>query len=112
MRAGQLRHRVTLHRKTEAKGDLGGVTNTWSAYATDVPAAVKPLQGRELTRAAQVHADVSHEVFMRYREDVRPSDRMEFNPDGTGDSSTLEIITVIRDERRRLLRLPCTERVE
>lgn len=74
MRAGDLRHRVTLQRVATTKDALGGDVQTWSTLAT-VWAAVKPLSGREAFEAQRVTSTASLFLSIRYREDVTPAMR-------------------------------------
>jgi len=105
MRAGKLRHRVTIQQATEARNSIGEVTRTWSALAT-VWANVEPLNGREFIDAQRPEVQVSHRVTMRYRSDVTPQMRVSH------DSRTLNIEAVIETgERRRELQLICSEAV-
>lgn len=103
MRAGELRHRVTLQSVTVARDAVGGTTETWTDQAT-VWAAIEPLRGREYWDAAQVAAEATYRVRMRYRAGVSPEMRLTYQ------GRTLEIESVTSpDERRRELELICRE---
>ena len=103
MRAGRLRHRVTLQSKSESLDGFGEPARTWSNDAT-VYAAIEPLSGRERLTADQVRADVSHRILIRHRDNVSPANRI------THSSRTFEIISVSNfDERDIRLELLCTE---
>lgn len=77
MRAGKLRHLVTLQSPSTARGSAGGTVDAWSDVAT-VHASIEPLQGREFIAAQQGQARVSHRVTIRYRAGVVPSMRVSF----------------------------------
>lgn len=78
MRAGRLRHRVTIQAKTIGVDSFGGPTETWSDVATGIPASVEPLSGRELANAQTVNAETTTKITMRYRAGVSTSDRITF----------------------------------
>jgi SPP1 family predicted phage head-tail adaptor len=105
LRAGTLRHRVQLHSASTARNDYGEQTNTWSSYAT-VWARVSPGQGKEFEQAQQVHAELTHQVEIRYRSTVTTSHRVIFG------TRTLEIVSIVNpDERNKNMILLCKELV-
>ena len=63
MRAGNLRHRVTIQQPV-VDSSWGGTTN-WEEYV-EVWAAVEPLRGRELLAAQQVQSETTAKVTIRY----------------------------------------------
>lgn len=68
--AGELRHRVDLQSPGVASIDAsGGVIETWTQEAS-VWAGIEPLTGREQFVAAQVHAQATHKVTLRYSPQV------------------------------------------
>jgi len=110
MRAGRLRHRVTLQSPVETLDSHGQPVKTWADVA-DVWAGVEPLRGRE--RAAigpDVHGDAQDineldtRVPIRYRSDVTIDWRVEF------EDRHFEIKAIIDpDMRHRELDLLCKE---
>lgn len=67
MRAGRLRHRVTIQEFVKLSEDgIGGSINEWINVAT-VWARVIPLNGRELVIAQQIMPETTHRVEMRYK---------------------------------------------
>ena len=74
MRAGRLRHRLTIQSAAEVKNLDGEAVKTWTAVAT-VWGSVEPMTGKELFNAQQVQAQVTHKVMIRGR-DLRPSWRV------------------------------------
>ena len=102
MRAGQLRHRVTLEQRATQK-TRGIVTEAWGAEQV-LWANVEPLAGRELERARTVVANATHKVTMRYRSSITARSRLVF------DKRTLNIESVRNvDERNHELILTCVE---
>jgi SPP1 family predicted phage head-tail adaptor len=64
MRAGKLRHQVSVQSATDTTDGRGSTTQSWSTVTT-VWASVEPISGRELLRGDQVAADVTHRVRLR-----------------------------------------------
>jgi len=71
MKAGELKHRVALQRRTVAG------LNTWSTVAT-VWAAIEPLSGNQFYQNLIANTQVSGRVRIRYRTDVKPDWRILF----------------------------------
>jgi SPP1 family predicted phage head-tail adaptor len=71
--AGELRHRLTVQTRTEVSDGHDGFTESWNAVPkrTRIAGKVRPLQGRDLERAKQTDARISHEVTVRYWHDYR-----------------------------------------
>lgn len=75
MRAGDLRHLITIEQRTHAPDALGQPIAAWSTLAS-VRAAVEPLSGRELIAAQAVHAEITLRLRIRRRTDVTPTMRV------------------------------------
>lgn len=106
MRAGELRHRITIQRQTVTRDGYGAEVPTWSTLAT-VWAKVVTTSGTEAIDAAQVaSATLTHEVTIRWRSDVAPTMQILWG------TRTLTIRAVIDDNVKRMLILPCDEVVE
>lgn len=109
MRAGTLRHRVTLQTVTETRDADGGVVESWADTAT-LWAAVEPLRGREYFSAKALQAEVTTRIRLRYRAGVVPKQRVTWSDAGT--THTYDVLEVIEpDTRRRELALMCKELV-
>lgn len=66
MRAGRLRHRITIQEKTNTQDPTTGVVSaSWSNAYTSVPAEVVPLSGREFLAAQQRQAEVTARITIR-----------------------------------------------
>ena len=105
MRAGRLRHRVTIQDYTESQNTFGEVTKNWTDYAT-VWAAVEPVKGREFWESQQINAEITTKVTLRYLAGVKPKMRI------LHDTRIFEIDSVINvDERNRELQLLVKEMV-
>jgi SPP1 family predicted phage head-tail adaptor len=103
VRAGQLRHRVTIQEPDPTQDEYGEAVPTWSDMAT-VWAAVEPLQGREFLEAQRVGAEVTTRIRIRYRDGIVAEMRVSW-----GDH-TYDIEAVIHvEERQREIHLMCRE---
>jgi SPP1 family predicted phage head-tail adaptor len=111
MRAGPLRHRVTIQRRAESQDATGSVLWSWVDHAT-VWAAIEPIMGREYFAAAQVQSEVSVKIRMRYRDDLHSTMRIRHGDDSGSPSrfTYYEIIgiAVPRSEFRESI-LMCKE---
>lgn len=98
-----LSKRVTLQAATESRDLVGGLVETWAAYAT-VWAAVRNASGRELWYRQQMAATSVWSIDIRYRGDVTTKHRVVY------DDRTFEIRAVVDpDVSRRYLTLACDE---
>ena len=103
MEIGKLRHRVTLQKQINAQNDYGATVTEWRDVAT-VWAEIKPLSGREYFSAQQVQSEVTTQIWLRYRDDVKPT--MCINHNG----KHYEILSVLNTNGRNTsLQLMCKE---
>ncbi len=104
MRAGDLRHRITIQELTEVKDPLSGeVTNDWKDICT-IWAEIRALRGREYFAAQQTIAESSHEITIRYRKGIKPTMR------AVHDDRIFDIQAVLdKDGKMRYLSLVCKE---
>ena len=103
MRAGELRHRVTIKSKGASRDTFGQETITWTTVAT-VWAAVEPLSGREYLAGAQLEAAVDTRVRIRYLAGVVPEMQVVYG------SHTYNLLSVVHvGENRREMQLMCQE---
>ncbi|MDX7992960.1 phage head closure protein [Xenorhabdus littoralis] len=104
MKAGRLRHRITLqHFQTDVLPS-GQRAQSWQDIAT-VWAEVKHISGRELLAAGAALAETTVRVWLRYRSDVSPASRMVFR------GQVYDIQAVIPDPKRIQLELLCKQGV-
>lgn len=105
MRAGKLRHRVTVQRDNGERSEFGGPEESWSDVTTRWM-TVEPLSGRELWNAQQVRPDVTHKVTARHLDGVTTKHRLKFG------TRVLQIESVINPvERNEELMILCKELV-
>jgi len=113
MRAGTLRHKVTIQ-KLDGTLDAAGVENqTWVDVAT-VRAAIEPLRGDERFTAQQEVAQVTTRIRTRFLAGVVAKMQVEFidlaqDPDLTRLYDILSVINV--GQRDREMHLMCKETV-
>jgi SPP1 family predicted phage head-tail adaptor len=71
VRAGALRHRITIERLTEEfDSDDGVVSESWEPFAGPLSAEIVALSGRELIAAQAVQSKVSTRIRIRNRPGV------------------------------------------
>lgn len=104
MRAGKLRHLVTVQTELEDQSSMtGAVTKAWATVAS-VYASVEPLIGRELQRAMAERAELTYTIRTRYLAGITTRHRLLY------DGKTFNIRSVVDvEERHRELVLMCTE---
>ena len=78
MRAGRLRHIISVEKITESRNDFGEAIKTWSDYLTDVRAAIEPINGREYFAQDSRHAEVSTRIRLRYVAGITNKMRVKF----------------------------------
>jgi len=104
---GAMRDRLTLEAASRADDGGGGATVTWVTVA-DLWGSVRPITGDERLRADAVTGQVTHQVWIRFRDDVVPAMRFR-----TG-ARILDIVAVLdplsRSGRRDRLQCLCEER--
>lgn len=107
MRAGTLRHTVTLQSPQTTRDAVGEQTLSFTTVAS-VPASIAPISGREQFYAAQRQASTTHILRIRYSSQVAAIDatwRVLFG------SRVFSIDAPPRnvDERNEMIELQCTE---
>lgn len=76
VRAGDLRHRVTLQKPVYSQDEFGQPENNWEDIVT-VWAKIEDISGREYFIAQQAPtAQVSTRIIVRWRSGVRPEMRI------------------------------------
>ena len=100
MRAGSLRHLVSIEEYTEATDSLGGVSLTWTEFSKAY-ANIAPLNGKEKYVSAEKHATSTHQITIRYLSGVNPKMRVVYG------AQVFEIVSVVnagmRDKMMQLI---------
>lgn len=110
MKAGDLRYSVTLQSPTLAQDSFGQPTPGWSDFAT-VPAAIEPLNGRELVAAQQIDAETTTRIRVRYMPGVLQNMRVAWSDPALGGAvvTTYNIQQIVDvGMRHRELQLMCS----
>lgn len=104
MNAGRLRHRVTIQQLVQGVEDgIGGTIDVWQDIGT-VWAKVTPLNSREALIAQQLKHDATHQVDLRFRNDIDATMRLVYR------GRILNNISIRnRDELNKQIRLLCRE---
>jgi SPP1 family predicted phage head-tail adaptor len=101
---GDLRHRVQIETAARVSDGGGGATVTWTLVA-DVWAAIWPRTSDETFELDRVAGKATHDIWIRYRGDVKPDMRMRFG------GRVFDIRGVIDvEDRSRWLKCPSVER--
>ena len=105
IRAGRLRHRLTLQYKVQTRSVTGDVTTTWTTDST-VWGAIEPLSGKEYLAAAQTQNENTVRIVMRYHATIDATWRV------INDSKSYSILSLFNeDERDRMTVLTCSQGV-
>ncbi len=105
IQAGMLRHRVQLQRQQRTPDGIGGFDIEWTTYAT-VSAYIAPLSGTETVVAMQIQDSTTHRLYIRYRAEILPEDRVLFG------ERTFNIRSVLNlEERNRFIEMRAEEGV-
>ena len=105
MRAGALRHRITVQSNTDAYDDYGDLSNSWDT-GSEIWGSVNPISGKEEDLGSELVGVVTHFIKVRYRASISVSvaNRIVF------DSRVFQIESVRNwQERNVFLELLCKE---
>jgi SPP1 family predicted phage head-tail adaptor len=95
MRAGDLRHQITVLRSSQTQNAYGEIQNTWAEHLT-CRGFVRPLTGKEVVSGQFTISEVTHKIFTRYQE-IRVTDRIAF------EGRTFDIKSVINHEEKGVM---------
>lgn len=104
VKAGDLRHRVTLEQPVRTSDGAGGATIEWQS-AGDVWAAIWPRTASESFTSDRVTGSATHDIWIRYRKDVTPDMRMRH-----GNRIFAILGAIDFEDRSRWLKCPSEER--
>lgn len=67
MEIGSLRHRITIETQSEVQdSNTGAVAELWTTYASNLPAAILPVSGREILAAQAGTEGQRYRFVVRY----------------------------------------------
>ena len=104
MRAGRLRHRLTI-KNPEASRSASGQSTLSYEHAETVWGGVEPLSVKERVAGEQRGAMATHRIVLRYTALLTHRSQILF---GDREFEVAEILN--RDERNRELNVLCTEK--
>jgi SPP1 family predicted phage head-tail adaptor len=105
LHAGLLIHHVTVERLTLTPDGIGGGVSTW-ATLYEPWAAIAPVGGGERLAGMQLENPITHTIYIRYRLDLTPRDRVVHR----GRTFNIRSIADL-EEKRIFMELKCEEGV-
>lgn len=109
MRAGKLRHRVTLeHYQKQPRTESGAEPTEWVAGAT-VWAEVEQLRGRTLFAAQEAHSETTARIRLRWRADVAEANGKVLRIRHRGRVYRVDGHPIDMGGRRQMLEVMCHE---
>lgn len=104
MRAGQLKHLLSIERVTEIQNSFGEPVREWQEVSKAY-GAIYPIRGIERYMSMEKHAKATHEINIRYIS-ITPKDRIIYQ------NRVFEIISILNlGERNRQLKIIVEEQV-
>lgn len=77
MRAGRLRHRITLQIPSRGQNALGEWVDSWNDWVT-IWGSIEPNTGKRYFEAMQASSEVQGTIVIRYRNGVLPTMRVTY----------------------------------
>lgn len=103
MRAGELKHRITVQKPVHTRSSFNELVTTYSDVAT-VWAAIEWESGRRFLEAKQLNSEVQGVVRIRYRSDIKATWRIQY---GTRYLTIISIANIKESDTE--LQLNCKE---
>ena len=99
MRAGELRHIISIQEESPTPDGMGGENLTWAAVSgmDSVPAAIWPLRSNERLDMMKLENEVTHKIRIRYRSGITTKNRVLFGP------RTFNIVSLINPDERNIM---------
>ena len=116
MEAGRLRHRVTIQERVTVQDPNGDPVVTWTDWATNVPAEILPVSGREFLAGQGITAQVTVKIRIRWRRGLKPTMRFVHAVDLSGSPILYYYYNIAgilpdSDSGRVFVWLPCSKGV-
>lgn len=86
--------KIFFQDKTSVSDGMGGFTETWSDYITHY-SEIRPLTGKEIIESGKLQHDLTHRLFMRYREGITPDMRIRYYDYCAGSDRYFEIVSLL-----------------
>lgn len=103
MKAGKLRHKITIESKSNTQDAYGALVETWGTHST-AWASIEPITGREYFDQGKVNSEVTTRIRTRHISGVTNLMRVKF---GTRIYAIVSVINI--DERNKEYELMCKE---
>lgn len=113
MKAGPLRHRVTIQRNLDERSASGAVLDRFEDWLVRIAASVEDINGTERWVQQQAIADITTAIRIRYREGITAKMRVAHQraPGSPSLIDVYDIESVIRKDGRKVeLWLMCRKR--
>lgn len=105
MRAGTMRHRVTIQNFKSKRLPSGQIQQVWTDTAT-VWAEVKGVSGHEVIASGAEKSEVTFRMWIRYRADVTSASRILWQQKGQTRQG-YAVVSALPDEKNTRLELLC-----
>lgn len=107
MEPGRFRHRITIQNFKTEEMPSGQEKEIWFDVATNIPAEVKGISGRELMASGAEMAEASIRIWLRYRTDISSASRILWSPKGQPQMAYGLAATPIANDKFTRLELLC-----
>lgn len=105
MRAGKMRHRITLQKSEAIRGRLGEVSYKYRDVA-DLWADIRAVSAKEYIQMGVKNVEIDIRVYIRYRQDIERGDRIVYkSTNNPGDAFIVK--AVLPNARMNMLELLC-----
>ena len=98
MKIGRMRYRIDIEEFSISKNQNGFPIKTWNTVCT-IWADVVPVSGKELLNSGQIVSEVTHKIYIRYRDGINTDMRVRH------EDKYYNIISVLGDKRSGMLTL-------
>lgn len=75
---GKLNKRITLQKLCETEDENGNAKVEWADFKT-IWATVKPFKSSEYNFMGKLKPEVTHRIYVRYRNDIKPEMRIKYH---------------------------------
>lgn len=102
--ASQAQHYVYVQTRVSTADGEGGFSEQWTSGASAIPAAISPIQARQLFEYRSVNVDATHLIKVRGHTTVTEKDRILYG------TRVFEILTVENIQERDFIKvITCKE---
>jgi SPP1 family predicted phage head-tail adaptor len=106
--AGKLRHRITIQQPAITQdAQTGEITEGWSTFAANLPAAIEPLSARDFIQSAAMQSEITTRITVRYLAGIKPA--MRIVDAATGSIYNIRGVLSDKDSGRAYITMPCDE---